>query len=137
MSMLQVYWLIKLDAISSIFAWSGAACIVVLFVVVCCIGMSLENFGSVGVKARGIYKKVFFVIAPATFLSLVVSAMIPSTKEMCAIIVIPKVINAASRSEALKQVPELVLNTANAWIKDMTPGNIKDGVKEIVEEIKK
>jgi len=56
---------------------------------------------------------------------------------MCAVIIVPKVIEAASNNEQLKKMPNVIVETANTWIKEITPSNIKDGTLDAIREIKK
>lgn len=151
MNMMQIYWLIKLDAIYSVMI--GIGCVGVAVAITTIIlwihGLDkadahyriIQDSDSPILKDRKIRgdigRKGTFIAVPITIIIFIIAAMLPSTKEMCAIIVIPKIINAAIQNEELKKMPDVILKTANTWIQEMTPNNISSGVKEVIKEIKK
>jgi hypothetical protein len=138
MNSLEMYLLIKLDAIS--FCFGGLAWMfgVFGFIFGCFLWASLHPTIADSISSRmNLFLRVFVISTILCVLSAFVSALLPSTKEMCAIIIVPKIIAAASNSEQLKSMPNIVVETANTWIREMTPGNIKDGAKEIIQELKK
>jgi hypothetical protein len=148
MSSFSIYWLIKLDAISDVLFSLGVLGIIA-FVLLGIVWMqghdTTDDRGRIigdEVKKRResrmqVGLKGILITAPVSVFLFMLSAMVPSTKEMCAIIVVPKIINAASENEALKNMPNVILETANAWIRDLTPSNVSGGVKDIIKELKK
>ena len=47
--------------------------------------------------------------------------LLPTTKQMAALIVVPKVISAVAESETIQKLPAKVLNLANEWIEELSP----------------
>lgn len=73
---------------------------------------------SEGVK---ISKKWFSIPVIFAVFSFIVGFFIPTTKEMAAIILLPKITNAIQNNEELKKLPENVLQLANDWINELKP----------------
>jgi hypothetical protein len=110
----EIYWLTRLDAVNQLF-----------FVGV------LVSFGVgglfLGIAANGYWEdnetapkwvKAGFVQFPfVAALLLTIAAFIPTSKEMAAILVIPKIVN----NEKLTQLPDRVLDLANQWIEELGP----------------
>jgi hypothetical protein len=135
MTMSQVYWIVKLDAIKDVCGGIGGLLIglVCIFWIAYAVVMN-TNFDKKSAKYFFVLAWVSIGLSPLPF---VAKSMVPSTKEMCAIIVVPKVINAASQNDALKKMPNIILETANTWMRELTPSNIETGVKDVIKEIKK
>jgi len=152
----QVYWLVKLDDIRDLltslsvpFYFVGVIGFIgLIFAVLSAKGVMDEHYSystkeenehtrGVGKSRTKILSWVTFPILGLAIICSITSAMLPGTKQMAAIVVIPKIVNAASENEALKKMPNIILETANAWMLQMTPTNIKDGVKEAIQEVKK
>ena len=63
------------------------------------------------------------------------SKLVPTTKQMCAIIVVPKIINAAAESETLKKIPAQVLTLTSEWLEELRPS--KEDIQKAVNMVKK
>ena len=92
----DVYWITRLDILQGIFA-------------VC----ALVSFGCL--VFSGIYRTIF---APMLAIFIILVTLIPSTKEACAIYLIPKIAN----NEQVQKIPDNFAKLFNVkmeeWIKD-------------------
>jgi hypothetical protein len=53
---------------------------------------------------------------------------LPGTKQMAAIIIVPKLCRAIESNEGLKEMPNKVVGLANAWIEELKPEKAKEKV---------
>jgi len=134
MSCLQLYFILKLNAISNVFIvlcfLSAIFCIVTLFI------WGILSETKDGKVTLMFIKRHFKWIIPCCFVCGLISQLIPTTKEMAAIIVIPKVINAASNNKQLNDLPGDIISLTTSWIKELRPENIKGSAKSIIEQTK-
>lgn len=102
-----VYWITRLDGINA----------------VACIGMVLLGFASAasiiawlvaGIREMG---RAAFVCVPLFLMCLFVAVFVPTTKEACAIYMIPKIAN----NEDVHGVAVEVRDLAREWIKALGP----------------
>lgn len=109
----QLYWLTRMDSLRNIFSMGALGCLV-----------SLILIGIIGAEVNGPNKfpwKLFHrVIATGAFL-FSIGCFIPTTKEMAAIVIIPKIVNAVSANEQIKKMPDNLLSLANEWIEELKP----------------
>lgn len=138
----QIYWLLMLDSVKEVcFGFSFLFGIISIAVTVCFI------VGLVGTATspeeskwsgwhKGEYKKfgkiftpLFYIIVPFTLIFITASNMLPTTKQMATIIVVPKILNNAE----VQKIPNNVVELANDWIKELKPENVKEDVKAIVK----
>lgn len=110
----SIYWLTRCDAIRDLTV--GLFLIFILLGVVGLIGfiVSVSSEGDVANPfGRRFYKTVVALII-ATMLG---KAFLPTTKEMAAIIVIPRIAN----SESVQQLGEGIVTLAQDWLKELSP----------------
>lgn len=117
LTMWDVYWVTRLDEICWMFA---VAMIVTGFI------FGLSSIGYPFVKEEVFYgdnKRMnrFMKINLAVFVSVcVIGSFVPSTKEACAIYLLPKIVN----NEQVQKLPDNAMKLLNgkmeAWIDDMT-----------------
>jgi hypothetical protein len=74
--------------------------------------MKLEDGGPFRFRS-GIFVTVMMCLTTAVFT--------PSTKQMCAIMVIPAISNAALSNEKLNELPNNIIDLANDWLKELSP----------------
>jgi hypothetical protein len=111
----QIYWITRLDSISLLLAIATFLSVFLFILSV----FALEDIEDEKVgKEVGLFRKFlfFFSIAGAVLCSLT-----PTTKEMAAIILIPKLTNAVTQNEELKKLPNNLLSLANDWIVELRP----------------
>lgn len=109
-----IYWITRLDEIRDIAGGS-----VVLSCGVLAIGLlatlilasDLEQWALHTIKLGAACAAVTLVCSVA------VRAFLPSTKEMCAIVIIPKI----AQSESLEQVGTGVVDLAKQWLEELKP----------------
>jgi hypothetical protein len=110
----QIYWITRLDNINTfvflIFAFGVVAALLC--------GICWINFPS---RASETIKKYLFRILLISIIDGFISIWIPTTKEMAAIIIIPKLINAISSNQQLIDLPNNFVALANDWIKELSP----------------
>ena len=126
MTTLQMYLLLKLDTLKSFvdfFGWFGGICLVVLTIFY----MVLKTYVIVDSnKDREDYEEsitVMNMVKP--FLKLwylcafliILSISVPTTKQMAAIIIVPKVVN----NEQVQEIPNKILDLATEWLEELKP----------------
>lgn len=111
----QMYWLLMLDNISNFF---GVVTIVIIFGIALLvlfgpvIVMNVENPPS-----WNQIKKISIVVGIIISFFGAGVMFIPSTKQMAAIIVVPKIVN----NEKVQQLPEELLNFGMEWLEELKP----------------
>lgn len=108
----QIYWITRLDSIHTALCPIFIICIVVVILVFFINGVALE---------RPAPKKQWLPFAFIFGIALAIDAFTPTTKEMAAIILIPRVVNGVAGNKALRELPANVLDLANAWLEDLKP----------------
>ena len=126
-----IYWFTRLDHlhsfITSFYPLPIIFCVISFMVWICCsigkICVKDDNdveLESILAKIASCLKKTFvwaFIIA----LSLsIVRTMLPTTKEMAAIYVIPKIAN----NENVQEVGSEIMTLAKEWLKELHPTNV-------------
>jgi hypothetical protein len=109
----EIYWLTRLDGIvnlSTVMAIFGTVSAIVGTIVLV-VWAVCEN----GKADNGWWflLKTIIIVWIASILFVLATLFVPTTKEMAAIIVVPKIVN----NEQVKELPENVLDLANEWIK--------------------
>ncbi len=113
----DLYWITRLD--SFIAAGHIVSIVLGIFALAATI-ISLISWGEGGEK------KPFFICFPILVLCallLVGVCFIPSTKEMCAIKVIPMIAN----DQEVQELPNKVLDLANGWLDELKPQKSTEG----------
>jgi len=120
----DLYWLTRLDSLNCLFNfWWGCSLILAVISAIVC-GISSAESYSEDEKYERTSKKAKRLSIKALFISvtgMVFATITPNTKEMAAIILIPKVVNSVAANEKLKELPDNVLDLANAWLKELSP----------------
>ena len=114
MTPMQLYWILKLDSFRGI---SLALTIVfgVTFIVML-IG-TLVNWAEDEFDMSKKYKKCLTIATPLFILFSIPLTFLPTTKEMCAIMVIPPIIN----NEQIQEMPQKILDLGNQWLDELKP----------------
>lgn len=107
---MQLYWIIKLDTFHAF----SVGISIILIVALACIAFISDMEDEW--KVFKVYFKYFIWIFPV-FLFL--ATFLPTTKEMAAIIVLPKIIN----NEKLQEIPNKVLDLGLEWLDELKPTN--------------
>lgn len=148
----QIYWLTRCDAIKAaldtnggflLFAVLGALCFGI-FLIGCCVetdeisrltenGSSEEKIQNEKVclgickVGRKIGLCFLFVFLFIWLFCRITCPFVPTTKEMAAVIVIPKVAN----SESVQGLGEGVVELAKSWMEELKPQNVKADAKAV------
>lgn len=72
-------------------------------------------------------RKWFLLPIAAIICGALIALFVPTTKEMAAIILIPKAVNAVASNERIQELPNTVLDLADAWLKELKPAVNKEG----------
>lgn len=124
---MQMYWLTRLDGFKCVLeapAFVIAAIAVVYGVAaIACLLAALE-WSDEGDKRDALRKlKTVGVLSFAAFLLFTLSAFIPTTKEMAAIIIVPKIAN----SEKVQDAGNRLYDLAVEWMDSLKPEKKDDG----------
>lgn len=113
----QMYWLLKLDEIQKYSLMSGVLLAVILGISTLAI-ISEENFD----------KRFLFITLPGFVFSVllfVFGIMVPSTKQMAAIVVLPAIVN----NEKVQEMGGKTLDIGNGLL-DLTKQYLEENLKE-------
>ena len=106
MTVNQMYLIVKLDDFQNLFFAMSVLLVMSVFV---------GNMISYGARG-GWFKEGWFLI-PITIIFAIAGSVIPSTKQMAAILLVPKIVNNANAIE----MPKKLLGLANEWIEELRP----------------
>lgn len=116
MTTTNMYWLVMLDNIRGAMAGMIFLAVLAMIVMICLIDSGSDRLIKIAVKAMaGALAVLIMGVTALTFL--------PSTKQMAAIVVIPKIAN----SEGLNKLGENIIDLANEWMEELKP--VKKEVK--------
>ena len=113
----QMYWLTRMDSLGFLF---GVPAIIGLIAgTICIIMMAMirgSNYRSEGdEKTAANCQKIGFKVFSIAIPLFIISCFIPTTKEMAAILIVPRVLN----NEKVQELPNNVLDLANEWMKEL------------------
>ncbi len=97
---IELYFLMKLDMAVFLFIFFGCIC------AISC--LFLIDFAS---------KKVAAIVVIVGALMIIIGSFIPSTKQMAAIMVLPKIIN----NEKVQGIPDKILDLGIEWLDELKP----------------
>ena len=111
----QMYWLTRLDRFNSDMpAWLVLVIIIMVFATLFVAMVKYEDSKDV----YPLFRKVFFAgIVPVTLVIFGLKTFVPSTKEMAAILVIPKIVN----NERVQQAGDRLYQLATEWMEELRP----------------
>ena len=121
-----MYWLTRLDDIREIMMIIGGfGAILTPFFLVVFLGPFFDDMTNGEILRRRLLTVFVPLFAVATVLVAVGRAFVPSTKDMAAIVVVPRIAN----SETTKELGEGVVELAKQWIEELKPskGKSKNG----------
>lgn len=113
----QMYWLTRLTDIQGYFCGIAATAGIGAFIVFvgCAIASDCgDNFN----------KRWFYLPAILSVVALVSGAtgsLIPSTKDMAAILIVPKLSQTIAANKEIQKLPDNLLSLANDWIEELKP----------------
>lgn len=118
----EMYWLLKLDDINA-GLWMVLVVLAVFSAIQAVIwGIAAGDGYSERDKAIAVAARLRALrSAIATFLLLWPTLLLPDTKQMAAIIVVPKLANAINENEKLKAIPNQLVDLASQWITELAP----------------
>ena len=110
---MQMYWLVTLDNIVDMF------CVFTVLSIVAAI-MGMCYVGETGNSSAKWIPIMSIVVATLSFVGAV---FIPSTKQMAAIIVVPKIVN----NEKMQMAGNKLYDLAVEWMDELKPARAKEG----------
>lgn len=131
----QLYWLTRCDEIKALldpgFGWGLFWFISTVALLISTIaGVATEGSSEtseeydifrIATAAKHISKPVCIVFSAFILLGATISALIPTTKEMAAIVVIPKVAN----SQPVQDIGQGIVDLAKDWMIELSPKKVK------------
>ena len=144
MTALQLYLFIKLDAIILLAQTFMTPCFVIgIIALIVWLVLWVVPYGGEDTKPEDVKKLkiqcenirrpvskilmwTFIVWLPLRL----IASLLPSTKEMAIIYVVPKIIN----NEMIAQIPDKLLKLSSEWIDELRPQNVKNDIKAIVQQ---
>lgn len=130
----KIYWITRLDEVRScidtylvLFTIAAAICILLVSIIsVMILDLSSSDDYSKRLTAkRSVILKILFCTVAIDLLLATVSVFIPSTKEMAAIIVLPRVAN----SQTVRELGDGVVGLAKEWLEELKPKKEKEVAK--------
>lgn len=114
----QMYWLVKLDDISTaccIIGVTGSLAAVIGLIAIAVNGVKGEGEAERGFEDRvpGALAKIIRRFAPVAFALLLTATLLPDTKQLAAIILVPKLVNSEVVQRDIPQVYDLAVE----WMK--------------------
>jgi len=147
MSALEIYLIIKLDAIINLALWLASPAFVVMIIslikwlVMWIIPHSYscedewghkppeEKIKDCNATCKGLRKptlRILLISLMVWFPFRCIVSLLPSTKEMAIIYVVPKIIN----DESVAKIPGKLVQLSSEWLEELRPVNIKGAIKE-------
>lgn len=120
----QIYWIAKLDDIGNMFyvvaTISAIASIIIAIAWAVHVSDSYDDEDRNCRKAQSL-KKYFLKLIWLPIICFLIASLMPNTKQMAAIILLPKISNSLAANEELKKLPTNLLDLANKWIEELKP----------------
>lgn len=132
MSPLSFYFLLKLDSIA---LFSKAICATLFLLIGCGLIISIGSAAEYKDAAWKVVKSQLKWSLPVACFFLLVYFLLPSTKQMAAIIVVPKVISSIEANKELMSLPNDITSLASSWINELHPKAVKESAKTIVQQM--
>ena len=128
MNAFQIYCLLKLDAVSCLFGVLGILMLIYVGAVILFCGVFAdenkidfsEYYNTRTKKAKPV------LIGILGSIILLIGILMPSTKEMATIIIVPKIIN----NEEIQKIPNKMIDLANEWLDELKPNKAEKVEKE-------
>jgi len=121
MSSLFLYFLLKLTAIGLSMLWIGA--LLIIFCAICLFITAIYS-DEQRVEWWPVYKKFRpFLLTSIGGVLIILGVMIPTTKQMAVIYVIPKVAN----SQIIQKIPSKILALSEEWLEELRPKKNLEG----------
>lgn len=115
-----IYWITMLDSIIAVSVIASILLFVAL-IVYCFLYIGFRYIEDEEEKASCLSKQIKHILSVLA-ISTVTSVFVPSSKEVAAMIVIPRVAN----SESVKDIGDGIVTLAKDWIEELKPSAKKD-----------
>lgn len=119
----QLYWLMRLDSIGCFFSVISIILILasVIVLIIATFNKSMAYGGNSDAIRALKYFQTFLKMIPFIIVTSLITIFVPSTKEMAAIIVIPRLYKSLTENKKLTEIPDKVFDLANSWLEELKP----------------
>ena len=125
-----IYWITRLNGINIFLGTIMTFSIIAVFIFL--IGMLVTKLDH-DVEEYGIFKK-YLLTSTYIFISITILFILnPTTKEACAMYVVPKIVN----NEKVQNIGQEFYDLALDWMKELHPKNVKKGNEDNVQSVQK
>lgn len=119
----QMYWYVMLDSIN---IGSGLLCAITMFLFIGLLTVTIDTG-----ECPGILKFFIPFLGVLSFALFAVCVFLPNTKQMAAIVIVPKIAN----SEKVQTVGNKVYDLAVEWMEELKPNNKEVGVTNATKDV--
>ena len=116
MSTWNLYWIMKLDVLSSFFEFLSS--IIGLAMGVFIIFLIVAYLNDNKMKP---FKQILIILFIFFIPIVSIAILLPDTKQMCALLVVPKVINYTMDNEEMKKMPDQIIKLGSEWLNELSP----------------
>ena len=126
-----IYWITRLNGINIFLGTIMTLAAIAVFIFL--IGMIVTKIDLHSVEEYGIFKKYLlisiYIFIPITILFI----LTPTTKEACAIYVVPKIVN----NKKVQNIGQEFYDLALDWMKELRPKKVKKEIEDNVQSVQK
>lgn len=133
MTMVQMYWFLMLDNIKTITMIPGIIFGISTMVFIVCIMVNGEDWDDLTDHWKIVFIRGSIISFIFAFIFISLTCMIPSTKQMAIIYVVPKIVN----NKQVQEIPKKMLELSTEWLEELSPEIVKSDVKTVAESVNK
>lgn len=133
MTMMQMYWFLMLDNIKTITMIPGIIFGIFTMVFIICMLANSEDWDDLTDHWKIVFIRGSIISFIFAFIFISLTCMIPSTKQMAIIYVVPKIVN----NKQVQEIPKKMLELSTEWLDELSPESVKDDVKTVAESVNK
>ena len=119
MSTWNLYWIMKLDALSSFFEFLSS--IIGLAMGLFIILLIVAYLNDDNIELIKPFKQILIILFIFFIPIVSIAILLPDTKQMCALLVVPKVINYTMDNEEMKKMPDQIIKLGSEWLNELSP----------------
>ena len=118
-----IYWITRLDEVKELFFEIGIVLTVFTVATLLVGGLIILDGTTTEAKwGKKVLRKIPVIVLSA-LLFFIVSVLTPTTKEMCAIKIVPLIAN----DEQVQELPSKFVDLANEWFEELKPNKSEQG----------
>lgn len=131
MTMMQMYWFLMLDNIKKITMVPATIFVIFTIVFIICMLANCDDWDDLTDHWKKVFIRGSIISFIFAFIFISLTGMIPSTKQMAIIYVVPKIIN----NKQVQEIPKKMLELSTEWLDELSPENVKDDMKAVAESV--